>query len=403
MPHRKSNKPSLQIKTISSKSSHSFSTSTAVYESSSEEEETRYKPKMATEYLSTRPLTVSIPRSTSSGPYCTRRPNLSEILANTSQSPYSLADFMAYLSRKHCLETLEFTMDASRYKKHYAKMVNRKPFSSDEGANVKKLWRRLVDAYIAPGGNREVNLPAETRDHLLRQAQADSALPPDPTVLDTAVRMVYELMEESVLVPFLNSQCPASGIQANSSDENLDTSTQQYDAQAYYATAHTQQHVRQTTSQATSIPTHAYNRASAPATYSRSLGPATQHSRFASGPARFASTHSNASGSETLTDDSGSVSPSNDPMTPPTTPPMSEQYGGGWAAELYNSSHPHTTTQTGYISSANSSPRSTRGDHASLANATANQWKRVSSKLGWRKRSGGQLREESEAADRMEE
>jgi hypothetical protein len=69
---------------------------------------------------------------------------------------------MAFLSQNHCLENLEFTMDASRYRKHYSKMVNRHPGSpisplSEECGYVLMLWRRLIDAYIRESGPREVS------------------------------------------------------------------------------------------------------------------------------------------------------------------------------------------------------------------------------------------------------
>lgn len=107
-----------------------------------------------------KPLTVSIPKSIAS--QCSRRPNLSEILANTAPPPWTLSSFMAFLSQNHCLENLEFTMDASRYRKHYSKMVNRHPGKqisplSDECAYVLMLWRRLIDAYIRESGPREVS------------------------------------------------------------------------------------------------------------------------------------------------------------------------------------------------------------------------------------------------------
>jgi hypothetical protein len=41
------------------------------------------------------------------GVYLPRRPNLRDILANTSPPPWTLAAFMAYLSNNHCLETLD--------------------------------------------------------------------------------------------------------------------------------------------------------------------------------------------------------------------------------------------------------------------------------------------------------
>lgn len=181
-------------------------------------------------YVPTRPLSVAIPTEfASTGPYCPRRPNLSEILANESPPPWTLSAFMAYLSQNHCLETLEFTMDASRYGKHYAKMIARVPGgvivgASEESEYLKMLWSRLMEAYIAPNGPREVNLPSEVRNGLLSLIHNAEGVPPPPHALDNAVQHIYALMEESVLVPFLNSYYPASAhpdAETNSSDENL--------------------------------------------------------------------------------------------------------------------------------------------------------------------------------------
>jgi len=116
--------------------------------------------KMALSDCQKAPLTVSIPKNIPS-PH-SRKPNLAEILANNAPPPYTLSSFMAFLSQNHCLENLEFTMDASRYRKHYSKMVNRHPGTpisplSDECAYVLMLWRRLIDAYIRESGPREVS------------------------------------------------------------------------------------------------------------------------------------------------------------------------------------------------------------------------------------------------------
>src|SRR5271156_743550 len=118
------------------------------------------------EFLPSRPLTF-IP----SGPYLPRRPTLQEVLADSAPPPWTLSAFMAYLSRNHCLETLEFTMDASRYRKHYNSMADSHPGTpispASEGCDyVKMLWQKLLDAYIAPNGAREVNLPSNVRDRL---------------------------------------------------------------------------------------------------------------------------------------------------------------------------------------------------------------------------------------------
>lgn len=187
-------------------------------------------PTMDDSYVPTRPLSVAIPTEFGAvGSYCPRRPGLSEILANESPPPWTLSAFMAYLSQNHCLETLEFTMDASRYGKHYAKMVSRVPggaliSGSEEAEYLKMLWSRLMEAYIAPNGPREVNLPSEVRNGLLNLINNLEGLPPPPIALDNAVQHIYALMEESVLVPFLNSYYPSSAhpdTETNSSDENL--------------------------------------------------------------------------------------------------------------------------------------------------------------------------------------
>ncbi|PSK34413.1 hypothetical protein B9Z65_8739 [Elsinoe australis] len=102
-------------------------------------------------------------------------------------------------------------MDATRYKKHYAKIMSKnadKGLSpqSKEAVNIKILWQRLIEAYIRPNGSREINIPSEVRDPILNFDYTTN--PPPPEALDIAVAKVYELMEESVLVPFLNSMSP---------------------------------------------------------------------------------------------------------------------------------------------------------------------------------------------------
>ncbi|KAF2178084.1 regulator of G protein signaling superfamily, partial [Zopfia rhizophila CBS 207.26] len=379
MSTRKIGAPALSIRTSSSIAS-SPTSSTADAED---------EMAMDTDYQPSRPLTVSIPKNVP-GP-CQRRPNLSEILANTAPLPYSLSAFMAYMSQNHCLETLEFTMDCSRYRKHYSKMVNRTPNSpisplSDECTYVKMLFTRLLDAYIAPNGPREVNLPSDVRDHLL--SLSDSYVPPHPSTLDPAVSKIYELMEESVLVPFLNSVCPQSSIEPGF--ENYDgvlkrSHTRSYDDDKG-AVFRTRSHQPQP-------PTH--QRASAPSSLitSHFMHPKPfSHSRFNSQPTTSSSPSTRVTpgyGSPSdLTDDSGSASagsPSGfDPLTPPGTPPMTDfnQY------QDYYENGTHSGTP---------SPRTSRGEHNGLAGAR-DSWKRVSSKLWPRKRSGGALREEEQGA-----
>jgi hypothetical protein len=141
--------------------------------------------------------------------YQPRRPTLAEILSNTAPPPWTLSAFMAFLSQNHCLETLEFTMDASRYQRQYEDLLPEEPETSAKACEyVQMLWRRLLDAYIVPNGPREVNLPCDVRDRLL--SLANDTRPPPPRSLEAAVKIIYDLMAESVLVPFLNSLSPSS-------------------------------------------------------------------------------------------------------------------------------------------------------------------------------------------------
>lgn len=357
-----------------------------------------------------RPLTVAIPTADAQHPYCPRKPALSEILANTAPPPWTLTAFMAYLSHNHCLETLEFTMDASRYRQHYNKMASRyhgNPISpgDEESLYVKMLWQRMLDAYILPNGPREVNLPSDVRDELL--ALSDPPLPPHPSSLDNAVQKTIELMEDSVLVPFLNSLWPQTshtdimsydGSNRNS-PRNSPSSVRTFEDRTLYK--------RRRDDSPPSQPTLSYHRGqrhpSAPPTavggsYSSShsslssarpthtplLAPRTAATISATSAVLASSATPSSAGSDVLTDDTGSVSsPSalSDPMTPPTTPPMSD-YG--------------TASFVTAPSTATSSPRSSRDGHhgGGAGSGNAKSWRRMGSRLGFGKRSGGTLREE---------
>ncbi|RAL64484.1 hypothetical protein DID88_001960 [Monilinia fructigena] len=307
---------------------------------------------------SSKPLSLSIPP----GPYCPRRPTLSEVLSNVAPPPWTLSAFMAYLSQNHCLETLEFTMDATRYKNHYHTTYGRDPYSplspnDQDSEYVRMLWRKLLDAYIAPNGPREVNLPSDVRDRLIRLPNVYAA--PDPRELDHAVKIIYELMDESVLVPFLNSVAPSSRGSESSpwaSNESVDTAmTGSLDERSL-------------------SPTRSRTRRGSPplsgdkVPHSHSLPSQrlSQHSHLTAAlgratSARISTFMTGASGAssgepESLTDDTDSPS-SMELMTPPTTPP---------------------TSDTGFASdSPGTSPRHSREGSVS--------WKKMGAKLGFKK------------------
>ncbi|CZR59582.1 related to a-agglutinin core protein AGA1 [Phialocephala subalpina] len=324
------------------------------------------------DFAPSRPLSLTIP----SGPYCPRRPTLQEVLANVAPPPWTLTAFMAYLSQNHCLETLEFTMDAQRYTKHYQELVSRDPHTplspnTPECDYVRMLWQKLLDAYIAPNGPREVNLPSDVRDHLLSLPFTYS--PPDPAELEPAVKIIYELMDESVLVPFLNSIAPSrvEGFQSSpwTSNESM-----------------TDTYMTGSLDERSLSPSKTRARESSPPSGERSNdivsqshggpSPRLSHSShltaaLSRGAARLSTHLSGSSGTsgeapESMTDDStDSPSPSGsalEPMTPPNTPP---------------------TSHTEFVDvSPGTSPHTARGEGSS-------SWKKMGAKLGWKKSRSG--------------
>ncbi|TDZ37248.1 hypothetical protein C8035_v007377 [Colletotrichum spinosum] len=93
-------------------------------------------------------------------------------------------------------------MDAERYRKAYEQIITNHEWIGDGYDHVCSLWEKLMQAYIIPYSPREVNLPSPVRDRLI--AQSCSSSPPSPSELDEAVKIVYELMNDSVLLPFID-------------------------------------------------------------------------------------------------------------------------------------------------------------------------------------------------------
>jgi hypothetical protein len=272
-----------------------------------------------------RPLSLSIP----SGPYCPRRPTLQEVLANSAPPPWTLSAFTAYLSQNHCLETLEFTMDAQRYTSTYKIMIERDPLtpispSSPDCEYMRMLWQRLLDAYIVPNGPREINLPSDVRKRLL--SLPNMYTPPDPTELEPAVKIINELMDESVLVNFLNSVAPP-----RASDESM--------TDLHMAASLDERSLSPSQSRRAESPPICGSGQDAVAQTSPGVSPrVSHHSHLTAALGRAGSSRLSAliSGSsatssseapESMTDDStDSPSPSGsamEPMTPPSTPPTS--------------------------------------------------------------------------------
>ncbi len=257
-------------------------------------------------------------------------------------------------------------MDAKRYEKHYRDMMDKEPQTpvspqSAECEYVRMLWQKLLDAYIEPNGPREVNLPSDVRDHLLSLHREHH--PPDPTELDPAVKIIYELMDESVLVPFLNSVAPSRGPETYSSPWTSDESmtdaymTGSLDERSLSPAKSRNQRDGSPPSGSDPSPRHSHQSHLTAALVGRTG--VSRLSTYISG----SSGTSSAEAPDNMTDDStDSPSPSGsalEPMTPPNTPP---------------------TSHVGFDVSPGTSPRTSR---------EGSSWKKMGAKLGWKKSRSG--------------
>lgn len=286
--------------------------------------------------------------------YGLRRPTLAEILSNKAPAPYTLSAFMAYLSQNHCLETLEFTMDASRYRKHFNSLNPANGGSmtpdSDSCQYVRMLWQRLLDAYIAPNGPREVNLPCAIRENLLNIP--NQQMPPPPESLDQAVNIIYELMEESVLMPFLNScsSCQAYSAPLKSqSSEDLYMSGSLDERLLRRKNNSGSPPPPQELSQCSPIsPSGSRPRTISP--FSAGLGWHRSSSHF---PNSAEGSSANASGDSLATDESmGTPNTNATPMTPPSTPPNSDSPISAGSPKYAKAAEKSWKKMTGMLSSS---------------------------------------------------
>lgn len=164
----------------------------------------------------TEPLRVTYPI----GSYCPAQPTLDDVLHDTAPWPYKLGAFRTYITQNYCAETLEFLMEANRYRESYHNVSHQLDeltpcTNSMQIHDLCMLWRRLVSTYIVPGSPCEINLPSEARDGLFQFA--DATTPPPPETLDPAVRRMCNLMEESIFIPFLISRASSYSVIQGSS------------------------------------------------------------------------------------------------------------------------------------------------------------------------------------------
>ncbi|KAK4239262.1 hypothetical protein C8A03DRAFT_32674 [Achaetomium macrosporum] len=251
-----------------------------------------------------RPTSLALMPLASASLNPTSPPSLRDILSDVAPPPFTLGAFTAFLSQNFCLETLEFTLDAERYRTAYSNYLKERTAGSGDGnEHVSAIWRKIISAYILPHGHREVNIPAHVRDRLL--SLAASPVPPDPSELDEAVRIVYELLNDSVLGPFLASATTHHYEPARGEGSDL---------------RHTRSRIR--------LPREPSSACEDSSRSPRSGFLPLLSIHWTSEPKNSTSSSSDPADRGRLSDDSANTpSPTgNEPMTPPKTPPTSD-YG----------------------------------------------------------------------------
>ena len=271
----------------------------------------------AEEHIPSRPLSLALSGLHPVGPYCPRVPTLQEILANQAPPPWTLSAFTAHLSQKQCLENLEFLKDADQYRIKYDALsshLNGAPMLPDyeESKQLRRSWQKIVNAYIVPDSLREVNLPGDVRDALL--SLPNSKVPPSPRYLDAAVKIIYELMDESILMTFISELSPPPRPSASIHGEWEEPDERLHMRNSADGIRHRSRSRRKTSPALDAA--------------SNQHGSSARHSQIFSPKHRFGthtSISSTGSGDIMSGEDSVSLpSPTDSPMTPPTTPPSSD-------------------------------------------------------------------------------
>jgi len=263
------------------------------------------------------------------GPFYPQRPTLPDVLSNSAPPPWTLSAFTAYLSSNHCLENLEFTLDAERYKKRYdvlASQMAGTPLSSEmeECGHLRSLWQRLLDAYIMPDCPREINIPSRVRASLL--AVSNHTTPPDPDKLKDAVKIIYNLMEESVLISFLNEVPPS--FKVAKSKQVRPSTLEIAQRERGDSTSSGEKVSGRSKSRRRGSPKTSSDSPFSPSDPTGRLTPSLNIGKSYRAPSH---TSSGSGDPDSMTDDSASGSSPGrelEPMTPPSTPPSSD-FGGG--------------------------------------------------------------------------
>ena len=342
------------------------------------------------EYTKSRPISVVSPREGILSP--AGRPTLEDVLTEKAPKPYTLAAYTAFLTQQHCLETLDFTLEAKSYREKYdiaAAQLAGMPLNNEsvEGYELQQEWQRVLDIYVKPGAPREINLPAEERDDLVDYPCG--LRPPPPEAFDPAVKRMYDLMSDSIFIPFCNSLKKVdhahtyNALSEYARDDRMDPSRMTYDDRGKAPQRQSSRRRPSPPPPTTSSPSHLevgsrIANQTRRKTQSSNLTTGLNRPRSAQLRPLASNTSAVSAGESALTDnsDSGeSPGPSDAPVTPPHTPPGSD---------LGTTTAPHHSMSV-------VSPKQVRSDSGG--------WKKMGMKIWGNKKKGsgsGSLRERSD-------
>lgn len=304
-----------------------------------------------------------------------KRPALAEILADTAPAPWTLSAFTAYAAQNMCQENIDFTLDAKKYEALWNEVLEQSPdtVESPDSAKKEKLkqaWKRIARVYMTPNGPREINLPGDVRSALT--SIPESSLPPSPELLKPALKKIYELMEESVFFPFLNDVQTSAPSRRSEDASEIPALPQTHSAtspQLHPSISHGSAGVE-------------FSSRSRPATHAHNSLPLAHSRRPLSHP-----TGSQSSKISEKSTGSSSIIGSASGGTPLTEEPVSSM-----STVTQEASNPSTTPPPSEAGARRNRQRS----------PSENPWRKIGSKLGFRKRSGSGLKEQSERLATME-
>jgi len=134
------------------------------------------------------------------------RPNFNNIISGHASAPYDFESFVDFLSRNHCIETLDFLSEANAYSDAYHNsVVSAHPgHMTPATRRLGKQWKTIMSTYISTGSPNELNIPDYLRQGLLSNHDVLIS-PPNPTQLESTIHHARELLADGVLIPFINS------------------------------------------------------------------------------------------------------------------------------------------------------------------------------------------------------